>query len=159
MQAITWEFEWLENLVSEFYEGRLLEHPDDESDYNVCKTLDNIYWALPTPVIYTIKINKQVYVIKNYQLIKQLSETLIDNHLGINFDTTDGRFKFNKGIPVDVIYNNVKLFLLFKNNQFTNLEIDQLKNCHNDLHKCKIPAYRIHDVKRIDLYKEFNYDN
>ena len=157
METITWEFEWLENLVSDFYEGKLLKHSDDNSDWDICRDLDNIYWLLPTPVIYTTEINKQVYIINNYQWVRHISNTLIDNGFKVKFNPKTCLCEYVNGVLVNGIYHNRKFFNLIKDNNFTQLEIDNLREFHYRLHKCKIPVYRINHT-RLDKYKEFSYE-
>lgn len=159
MEPLTWEFNHLENLVSDFYKGKLLEHSEDKSDWDICRDLDNIYWLLPTPVIYTTTIDKQVYIINNYQWVKHISNTLIDNgfKVKVKFNPKTCLCEYTNGVPVDTIYDNVKFYLLLKTNNFTQLEIDNLREFYNRVHKCRIPVYRINHT-RLDKYKEFSYE-
>lgn len=157
METTTWTFEYLEDLISDFYKGKLLEHPNDNSDWDVCRDLNNIYWLLPTPVVYTTEVDKQVYIINNYQWVKHISNTLIDNNFKVKFNPKTCLCEYVNGVLVEVIYFNNKLFELLKTNNFTQLEIDNLREFHHRLHYCKIAVYKINHT-RLNKYKKFNYE-
>lgn len=134
------------NLVNDFNDGKLVKHELVISGKdNIVNTLNKLYYDLPSITVHITNKDGVSYLINEYGLIDDLC-IVLSEHSTIKFNLQKLLFNYDDGVNINTIYDNRKLNNLVRSNNFTQSEIDSLRDCHNQLHKYTIPVIEIHST-------------